>query len=136
MRRELTLRDFETAKTIANGFRGVSLSRIGRGDQLNLVGTCYRTVRGVPIEKLPEDQLFRIAERLYNQSHTIYGQSLEERKIADNILKMTKTDYNNLGELDERICIQLENYPEGHPLFELYKAAKNKISPQAAFRFS
>jgi hypothetical protein len=72
--RELTLTDFERAKELVEKFEGADINSMPYADQLELVRIYYGRIRGVPIQNLPEKQLYRIAERLYHQAHDIVGQ--------------------------------------------------------------
>ena len=86
-KRSITAEDILSAREIVRKFGFVEIKHINRDEQIDLVRTRYRDIRGVPIENLPSGQLYSIAERLYYKSHRILsrinrGENLEGTTLS------------------------------------------------------
>lgn len=67
------------AREVVSRFGHLSLGNMSLSTLRDLVRVQYSTIYGRPVESVRQDQLYRIAERVYNESHDIV-------KIEDNIV--------------------------------------------------
>lgn len=127
------------ARNIAQRLNYNSVSAMGRADQEALVRSYYMDIHGAPISRLSKDQLFRIAERLYGQTHnwarretsSEIAEKVENKAIYDEIGRLAEMVRAGAGEeatydLEEQICIQMEHLPDSAPVVCAYNAARNK----------
>ena len=63
--------DIARARELIRQYDGVNLHALSDADLAKMIGIHYRKVRGVRPEKLPREQAYRIAERLYTQDSKI-----------------------------------------------------------------
>jgi len=112
---------------VINRFGNAPLNQLSPDNQRDLIGVYYNRLNGVPLEQVPEDKVFSVAERLYDQSHKIVGDLTEiEREILEK-MNMFRDLRNPLKResLDERICIQLEPFPEESYLIRVYDGMRS-----------
>lgn len=108
-------------------FGNVDLSTLPPCDLASLVKINYSNIRGISFEYVPEKQLFRIAERLRDESIEIVSEhEFPYADILNNIRQMRYASGEERELLEERVCIQLEgnNIPDNHYLSRMYKEAK------------
>ena len=70
-KRPVTNQDIEKAKEFLRRFGDVNLPRLDRSGYEDMIGFYYNRIRGVPLRNIRDDQLYRIAQRLYNQAFEI-----------------------------------------------------------------
>ncbi len=108
-------------------FGNVDLSTLLPCDLAFLIKITYSHIRGIPLEDVQEKQLFRIAERLRDESIEIVREhGFPYADILNNIRQMRYASGEEREMLEERVCVQLEgnNIPENHYLSRMYKEAK------------
>jgi hypothetical protein len=129
-RKELTDEVILKSREAVSRFGNISPLQMSRITQLNLVGLFYSKIHGVDLRNVPEAQLFRIAERIYQKMPNDAKEptSFEKPFLGDiqRLQKMIRDgeDYSNF---DESLCIRLvENFPEDHYLNSVYSRAKSR----------
>ncbi|MEK6951755.1 MAG: hypothetical protein AABX29_01955 [Nanoarchaeota archaeon] len=125
--REPTQKDLDSALEISGRFSDVPKDL---NQQIELVRSRYPSIGGVPVELLDEKKLYRIAERLLTHSNKLVKQDRLQEAILSSIERLTQTrDLDQREILEERICIQLENFPDNHYLVRRYEQAKKVKNP-------
>jgi len=122
--------DISKARQVVR-FKDISLSTMNREDQENLISIYYDKIRGTSLKDIPDNQLYRIAGRLYNNTFDIARLPTSyENKIFQKISQLDDLKNKKISleeeiyKLDERICIQVENLPEDHLLVQAYNKFK------------
>jgi len=82
--------------------------------QKRLISMYYNRLNSKPLSRVDKAQVYCVAKRLYHQAYLKTEQlSPQEKSALDNFVEYKKAkslgDYNKAEELEERICIQLEN---------------------------
>ena len=57
------------AMELIRRYDGADLSRLPREEMISLIGIYYTQIRGMPVSRLPDSQLYRIAQRLLNKAY-------------------------------------------------------------------
>ena len=81
-----------------------------------------------PLSELDDEQIFSVAESLFNTAYKLMNtKTSEEKTIIKSLflLEQALRDKRDTETLDERICIQLEAFPEDSDLVQEYNAIKN-----------
>ena len=82
MRKRSTLdSDIIRARTLLRRYDGANLTSFLRAELESLVGIYYNRIKGRHISNVPDDQLYRIAQRLYRRAHEVVGQ--EDRRLSE-----------------------------------------------------
>ena len=123
--------DISKARQVIRRFKDISLSTMNREDQENLISIYYDKIHGTSLKDIPDNQLYRIAGRLYNSAFEIARLPTSyENKIIQKIFQLDDLKNKKISleeeiyKLDERICIQVENLPEDHLLVQAYNKFK------------
>lgn len=112
---------------VVNEFKAVPRMPL---DQRRLVKIYYPDgINGKPLGKLPERQLFRVAERLFWNAHNLVkGLSQQEQSCLEllwrfegSLRALGKRDW---GSLDERLCIAMDSLPDDSPIAQEYHRIK------------
>ncbi|MBS3086947.1 hypothetical protein J4422_04590 [Candidatus Pacearchaeota archaeon] len=75
MRKRLGLdSNIAKAKVLLRRYDGANLASFPRAELESLVGIYYNRIRGRPISEIPDDQLYRIAQRLHRRAHEVVEQ--------------------------------------------------------------
>jgi len=124
-----TPEDMNKARQVVARFGNLSLNQMDRGTLSALVSVWYGdNIRGKPLDEIPENQLYRIAERLYFQSISMAG-SFEplEKQILGKIGRLYHEFGNSRDAIEDTICIMLEGNHLPHESFlaRKYEKAKN-----------
>jgi len=119
--------DISKARQVIRRFEDISLSEMNREDQENLISIYYDKIHETSLKDIPDNQLYRIAGRLYNNAFDIARLPTSyENKIIQKIFQLDDLKNKKISleeemyKLDERICIQIENLPEDHLLVRAY----------------
>jgi len=127
MRRKITQKDVDRAREVTRRFSDLPLDYMSNEDKRNLIRVFYNNIHGVPIEKIPENQLHRIAESVRRRAYKIASEyDSAERAILENIEKMIRAKGEEKEFLEERVCIQLEgcNIPLNSYVSKKYEEAR------------
>ncbi|MEK6847820.1 MAG: hypothetical protein AABX50_01700 [Nanoarchaeota archaeon] len=63
--------DASKARELIRRYDGANLSRLSRTELEALVGIYYTRIRGMTISRIPDAQLYRIAQRLSNRAYEV-----------------------------------------------------------------
>jgi hypothetical protein len=126
-REELTERDVGRAWEFYTKYVGADIGAASRQEKERMVGVYYDFIRGVPLSEVSDEQLYMIARRLHGNAKEIVEGNLtpQERMILKQIDLLKKTiradNRRERRELEERICIELEDFPLTNPVSLLYE---------------
>ncbi len=119
------------AYEVLSKFGSVPQFRTYQEDLIRIYYTKLKYGKGktVPFSELSDDQIYRVAESLYNNALDLLREKTpEEKDVIRNLLSLEqglKKD-GDIESLDECICMQLESYPETSDLVREYNIIKGK----------
>jgi len=68
MIKRISARDIIKARELVSLYGGANLSSMSRASKEDLVSLYYSTINRIPLADVPDDQLHRVAERLYHKA--------------------------------------------------------------------
>ncbi|MFH1787405.1 MAG: hypothetical protein ABH811_01290 [archaeon] len=131
MRKKKQYRDDEIqkARKVVREFGNICIRDMPYFTQLGLVKNFYHSIYGKKLEEISPEQLYRVAENLYNRSINISNKPTSKEKIILGNLSKLKNEKNpeKRYSLEERITIQLESgkFPIDGYLQKAYERAVN-----------
>ena len=72
--------DISRARVLLSRYNGANLSGFSRIELESLVGIYYHKIKRRPISVIPDAQLYRIAQRLYQKAHEMVKQENLRRR--------------------------------------------------------
>lgn len=63
--------EISRAQELIRRYGGANLHSLPKEDLVSMIKTHYQRIRGIPIENLPNNQVYRIAQRLYDGAYEI-----------------------------------------------------------------
>jgi len=114
------------SRAVVCAFPYIDVSSLDDLQLKKLVKIFYPTLRGVPVDSISnEDQLYKIAKRVYETSLNCvgeFGRNQFEEEVIRDINRFSSSRGDERDVLAERIGKRLENFPDTSSLVRKYVA--------------